>query len=108
MRPKAMSFPEAAATLSEVLGRRVRVLSPPLFAFNVVSAIVRPFNPFVRYIYWSLKLLNNFPQDTAARVPEDHLLLRRTFAYEPVTFAEEARRRFARGSVSVRDGDDHG
>ena len=34
-------------------------------------------------------MLNNFPQDLAERVPEDHQILRELFDYEPVSLETE-------------------
>jgi hypothetical protein len=61
--------------------------------FNMVSFILLPFAPFVRYLYKSLKLLNNFPPDLAEDVPNAHKILRDLFDYEPVTLEMEIRKR---------------
>ena len=91
--PKAYSFPQVAELMSEISGKRIRYGAIPLFIINVVSFLTLPFIPFVRYIYKSLKLLNNFPKDVAEKVPDDHKLLRELFDYEPVTLEEEIRKR---------------
>ena len=57
------------------------------------SLLLLPFTPFVRYLYKSLKMLNNFPTDLAENVPKDHKLLRELFDYEPVTLEMEINRR---------------
>ena len=91
--PKAYSFPEAAKLMTEISGKRIKHISIPLMLFNIVSFILLPFAPFVRYLYKSLKLLNNFPQDLAEDVPNAHKILRDLFDYEPVTLEMEIRKR---------------
>lgn len=96
--PEAVNFPEMARRISEHSGRKVRVLAVPLQLANVVSFLAQPFFPFLRFIYYSLKMMNNFPEDLAAKVPEDHAWLREQFDYEPVSLEEEiGRRRRRRG-----------
>ena len=92
--PEALSFPAAARQISKVTGNDIKVLKIPLLPFKLASIITRPVNPFIRHLYWSIKLLNNFPQDLADGVPRDHALLRDTFDYTPTTFEMEIRKRF--------------
>ncbi|MFC1620405.1 SDR family oxidoreductase [Candidatus Neomarinimicrobiota bacterium] len=92
--PEALSFPEAARRIGELTGQPLKVIRIPLLPFRVGALLTRPFNPFVQQLYWSIKLMNNFPPDLAARVPTDHALLRETFEYKPVTFEMEARKRY--------------
>ena len=91
--PKAYSFPEVAKIMSDISGKRIKHMTIPLFLINIISFLLLPFIPFVRYLYKSLKMLNNFPQDLAENVPEDHKLLRELFDYEPVTLEMEISRR---------------
>ena len=91
--PKAYSFPEVAKLMTDISGKRIKHITIPLFIVNVVSILLLPFTPFVRYLYKSLKMLNNFPADLAENVPEDHKLLREIFDYEPVTLEMEIKRR---------------
>ena len=91
--PKAYSFPEVAKLMTEISGKKIKHISIPLFLINIVSYILIPFAPFVRYLYKSLKLLNNFPKDIAENVPNEHKLLRELFDYEPVTLETEIRKR---------------
>ena len=91
--PKAYSFPEVAKLMSDISGKSIRHMSIPLFLINIVSFLLLPFTPFVRYLYKSLKMLNNFPSDLAENVPEEHKLLRELFDYEPVTLEMEINRR---------------
>lgn len=79
--------------MSKVRGRTVKHVKIPLFAVRTVATLALPFTGFVRYVYWSLKLLNNFPEDLSSKVPEDHQILMDTFDYQPVTFAEEILKR---------------
>ena len=91
--PKAYSFPEVAKLMSDISGKRIKHITIPLFLINIVSFLLLPFTPFVRYLYKSLKMLNNFPTDLADDVPKDHKLLRELFDYEPVTLEMEINRR---------------
>ncbi len=91
--PKAYSFPDAAKLMTEISGNKIKHIAIPLFLINVVSFILLPFSPFVRYLYKSLKLLNNFPKDLAEDVPNAHKLLRELFDYQPVTLEMEINRR---------------
>jgi hypothetical protein len=70
-------------------------VSIPLSIINIVSFLLLPLTPFVRYLYKSLKLLNNFPPDLAENVSEDFKILRELFDYEPVTLEMEISRRMA-------------
>ena len=91
--PEAFSFPEAARRITLISGRKIKHRSIPLAIINIISFLLTPFFPFTRYLYKSLKLLNNFPRDLADRVPEEHKLLRELFIYEPVTLEMEIKRR---------------
>jgi len=92
--PEALSFPVATARISQITGEPIRFIKLPLLPLNIASLVVWPFNPYLRYIFWSVKLLNNFPQDLAQRVPEDYQRLLDTFNYTPTTFEMEAGKRF--------------
>ena len=87
--PKAYSFPEVAKLMSDIGGKKIKHIAFPLFVINIISFLLLPFMPFVRYLYKSLKLLNNFPIDLAKDVSKDHGFLREVFDYEPVTLEEE-------------------
>ncbi|MEA3286779.1 MAG: NAD(P)H-binding protein [Candidatus Marinimicrobia bacterium] len=91
--PEAFTFPQAAQLISLISGRTIRHMAIPLTVIRVVSFILIPVAPFVRFLYKSLKMLNNFPADLAESVPEDHQLLRDLFDYEPVTLAMEINKR---------------
>lgn len=91
--PEAVNFPEVARRISGHAGRKVRVLAVPLQLVHVVSLLAQPFFPFLRFLYYSLKMMNNFPEDLAAKVPEDHAWLLEQFDYEPVSLEEEIGRR---------------
>jgi hypothetical protein len=60
---------------------------------RLAASLTRPVTPYLAFIVQAVTLLNNFPQDLAALVPEDHGQLRTTFDYEPTTLEEEARQR---------------
>ncbi len=91
--PKAYSFPEVAKLMTEISGKRIKHTTIPFFILNFVSFILLPFSPFVRYLYKSLIMLNNFPQDLADNVPNEHKLLRELFNYEPVSLEMEISKR---------------
>ena len=91
--PKAYTFPEAAKKIAELSGKEIKHISIPLIIINIVSFLLLPFTPFVRFIYKSLKLLNNFPPDLAEDVPKAHKLLIELFDYEPVSLEMEIKRR---------------
>ena len=92
--PRALSFPEFAALMTQITGKPIRHGAIPLGVLNMVSKLVAPFNPFLRQIYYAVKLFNNFPADLAADVPEAHKLLEQTFGYAPVSMEEVIRARF--------------
>ena len=94
--PRSYTFPEVAEMISRIGGVRVRHIKVPLILFNIVSWLVKPLFPFVRYLYKSLKMLNHFPQDLAEGVPRDHQFLLDHFNYEPRTLEREIERRYGR------------
>ena len=89
--PEAFSFPEFAERVTKITGKPVKHGAIPLGIINGVSRLVQPFNPFLRFIYYGVKLFNNFPEDLAEAVPEDHQLLKETFGYAPVSIEEVIR-----------------
>jgi uncharacterized protein YbjT (DUF2867 family) len=97
--PEALSFPEVAKRITLISGKKITHMAIPLIIINVVSFLLIPFAPFVRFLYKSLKMLNNFPKDLAERVPQDHKLLRELFEYEPVTLEMEIRRRINENKI---------
>lgn len=97
--PEALSFPEVAKRISNISGKKIKYTAIPIVLINVVSFILIPFKPFVRYLYKSLKMLNNFPTDLATDVPKDHQLLRELFDYEPVTLEMEIRKRMKENKI---------
>jgi uncharacterized protein YbjT (DUF2867 family) len=93
--PEAISFPEAARRISAVTGKRLKFQKISLFPLRVASLVTRPFNPYLWHLVGSIRLMNRFPQDLAAQVPQDHRWLVDTFDYTPTTLEMEARRRLA-------------
>jgi uncharacterized protein YbjT (DUF2867 family) len=91
--PEAMSFPEAARRIGAVWGRPIRFRRIPLGPLRLAALLTRPVTPYLAFVVQAVTLLNNFPEDLAALVPEDHGQLRATFDYEPTTLEEEARQR---------------
>jgi uncharacterized protein YbjT (DUF2867 family) len=98
--PEACSMPEMARKITAVTGQQVRHIAIPLVVVGFVSFLLKPFIPYVRYLYKSLLMFNNFPEDLAAQVPVDHQLLRNTFDYEPVTLDMEIRKRLGSKSTN--------
>ena len=92
--PQATTFPEMANRISHYSESEIRVVSIPLWLINVVSFVVQPCFPLLRFIYFGMKLLNNFPQDFAEHVPADHAILLQHFDYEAVTLDMEIQRCF--------------
>ena len=90
---EAISFPQFAEKVSKITGKKIKHIKIPLAIFRIVSIIILPFNPFLRFIYWSLKLLNNFPKDLAEDVPKDHEILLKTFSYNSIDIETEIKQR---------------
>jgi uncharacterized protein YbjT (DUF2867 family) len=90
---KAYTFPEVAKIMSDVSEKRIKHVKIPLLGINIVSFLLLPFVPFLRYLFKSLKLLNNFPPDLANDVRKDHKILRDLFDYEPVSLKSEIKKR---------------
>ena len=96
--PEAISFPQAAERISSVLGKTIRFRKIPLLLPKIARVITRPFTPFsdlilfINQVLGFIQLLNQFPQDIIAEVPEDHRLLLDTFDYAPTTLEMEAQR----------------
>jgi NADH dehydrogenase len=91
--PEAFTFPEVAKKIRAIAGKKYKHVTIPLSFINIISFILIPFSPFLRFLYKSLKMLNNFPQDLAIDVPNQHRLLRELFDYEPVTLEMEILKR---------------
>ena len=51
---------------------------------RIAAGLSRPVTPYLAFIMMAAKLLNNFPQDLATLVPEDHRKLRATFNHGPI------------------------
>ncbi len=91
--PEACSMPEMARKVTYITGQPVRHITIPLAVIRIVSFLLNPGFPYIRYLYKSLLMFNNFPKDLADQVPEDHQKLRELFDYEPVTLEMEIGRR---------------
>ena len=83
--PEALSFPGAAERISKVVGYQIKFRKIPLLPIKIASIITKPFTPYLWYLRKFLSLLNNFPQEYARKVPEDHSILRSTFDFQPTT-----------------------
>ena len=94
--PEAFTFPEAARRISSISGKNIKHAAIPLIIINIISFMLIPFVPFLRFLYKSLKLLNNFPPDLAESVPVEHKKLRELFDYTPVSLENETTRRMDR------------
>ena len=97
--PDAISFPDAAKRISAVFGKTIKFRKIPLLLPKIARVITRPFAPvndmilFINQALGFIQLLNQFPQDIVAEVPQAHRLLLDTFDYAPTTLEMEARRR---------------
>ncbi len=94
--PEAFTFPEAAKRISSISGKNIKHAAIPLIVVNIISFLLIPFTPFLRFLYKSLKMLNNFPPDLAESVPDEHEKLRKLFDYVPVSLESETIRRMER------------
>lgn len=102
--PEALSFPEAARRISAVWKKEITFRKIPLLPLQIASLVTLPFNPFLRHLAGSVKLLNLFPQDIAREADRDHRFLREIFSYTPVTLeVEAARRNLAQKSEAIND-----
>lgn len=96
--PEAISFTEAAKRISSIAGRTIKFREIPLVLPKIAYAVTWPLTPFsdallyVNQMLGFIKLLNQFPQDLAAGVPEVHRLLLETFRYVPTSLEMEAQR----------------
>ena len=100
---RAWSIPEAAELMSRITGKDIRVQTIPLAALNVVSRIVKPFHPYMRELYKSVLLFNNFPSDLVDQVPTDHQKLLKIFDYKPISFSEAIHTRMEMGFFTVNE-----
>lgn len=91
--PEAISFPEAAKRISAATGKEIRFRKIPLLPLKIASIVTWPVNPYLRHLTMTVKMMNKFPQDIAAQVPQDHQWLVNTFTYTPTTLEMEARKR---------------
>ena len=89
---EAISFPQFAEKVSEITGKKIKHIKIPMAFIKIISTIILPINPFLRFIYWSLKLLNNFPKDLADNVRDDHKILLETFSYNSVDIDSEIKK----------------
>lgn len=91
--PETLSFPEAAARISAVWGRPIAFRAVPLLPIRLAATVTRPFYPYLAYLYGSIQLMNQFPEELVAQAPADHQRLLETFDYRPTTLEMEAERR---------------
>jgi len=91
---EAISFPEVAKRLSKILSKEIKHVAIPLAIVNIVSKLALIFTPYVRYLYKSLKLLNNFPEEFANEVPNNYQKLQSMFDYSSVTINMEIEKRY--------------
>lgn len=97
--PEALSFPEVASRISKATGKPIKLITIPLPLVNLISFISKPFFPFLRFIYYSLKLMNNFPTDLAEKAPEMNQHLHDIFDYKSKTIEEDISDRSAKSEI---------
>ncbi len=88
--PEALSFPDAARRIGQIINREIKFRKIPVLPIKIASILVWPFTPYLRYLAGSITLLNLFPPDLAAAVPDDHARLLQTFDYSPITLEQAA------------------
>ena len=88
--PEALSFPDAARRIGQVTNREIIFRKIPVLPIKIASILAWPFTPYLRYLAGSITLLNLFPPDLAAAVPDDHARLLQTFDYSPNTLEQAA------------------
>lgn len=99
--PEAISFQEAAKRISCSLGKEITFRKIPLGIPKIAWHITRPLTPFndtilfINQILGFMQLLNKFPQEVAAKVPEVHRHLLNNFDFVPTTLEMEAQKRKA-------------
>lgn len=106
--PEAISFPEAARRISAVTGKEVKFRKIPLLPLKIASIVTGPINPYLRQLLMTVKMMNNFPQDVAAQVPEDHRWLVNTFDYTPTTLEMEAEKWIQSSTTNARHSERNG
>ncbi len=89
--PEALAFADAARRIGAVRGQEITCGKIPLIALKTAAFLSRPFFPYLKHLVESVVLMNNFPQDLAESVPEDHARLLELFHYTPRTLEDEAR-----------------
>jgi len=97
--PQAFSFPDVADKITMMSGKKIKHRAVPLVIIEVVSFLLLPFVPFFRYLFKSLKMLNNFPKDLADNVPKEYNRLQNLFDYTPVTLEMEIHRRIEENKI---------
>ncbi|MBC8400835.1 MAG: NAD(P)H-binding protein [Candidatus Marinimicrobia bacterium] len=88
--PEALSFPAAAQRIGQVTNREIKFRKIPILPIKIISILIWPVTPYLRYLAGSITMLNLFPQDLADAVPEDHDRLLQTFDYSPITLEQAA------------------
>ena len=86
-----VSFTKAAELFSQITGKKISVFAPPLMGINIISLIVKPFNPYLRFLYYSLKMLNYFPKDEVENIPHYFEELQNTFDYNATSLEDVAK-----------------
>lgn len=100
--PEALSVPEAAKKISKITNLDIKPFTIPLVLLKIASIITLPFSPFVRFLYKTLIMFNNFPEDLAEKVSSDHKFLLDTFSYHPHTFEMEVKKRLEANLLKLK------
>ena len=98
--PEAISFSEAAERISKITGKRIKYRKIPLLPLRIASILTWPFNPYLWHLTKFVKLLNKFPQDIVAEVPNSHKSLLETFDYTPTSIEISAKMWYNQGKKS--------
>ncbi len=91
--PSAPSFPEAAARISDVVGKDISFTKIPLFPLRVAAKIAGGLSlimPYIAQLLPFILLLNSFESEIALQVAEDYKILQDTFTYSSHTLEDHA------------------
>ena len=92
--PDIYSFYEAKDIISKELAKIIILIPIPLVLPIMISKVLKIFNKFSNKVYFFnqligyMKLLNNFPQDTAQKAPLECKRLIQLFDYKPVNLRD--------------------
>ena len=75
--------------MSQIEQKTVIHKTIPLKMIRIGSFLLQPLSPFPKFLYQSLLLLNNFPNDLVEEIPSDFNYLQENFDYKSKDFRHE-------------------